>query len=131
MHHPSISVLELPALFVHLLLPFPDKLFASDFVRCANRAQNDFERASVDTFFLEAPDLGQLVAVEIGHDDRGMGSGWHLNKVVVVNEHTGASECFAAGRDGAPGGRWFASDEDDKATWRVLPALQSSEVVYT
>ena len=38
---------------------------------------------------------------------------------------------FPAGRDGAPGGRWFDQSEDDKATWRVLPASSSKEVVYT
>jgi hypothetical protein len=36
---------------------------------------------AIDEFFIEAPDLGQLLAIDIGHDNRGVGAGWHLNKV--------------------------------------------------
>jgi len=47
-------------------------------------SKNDFERGAIDEFFVEAPDLGALLAVDIGHDNRGGGAGWHLNKVCVL-----------------------------------------------
>ena len=35
----------------------------------------------MDTFRLEAIDLGELVKLRIGHDNRGVGPGWFLDKV--------------------------------------------------
>ena len=35
----------------------------------------------MDTFRLEAIDLGELVKLRIGHDNRGVGPGWFLEKV--------------------------------------------------
>ena len=32
-------------------------------------------------FQIEAPDVGQLQKVRIGHDGAGMFSGWHMEKV--------------------------------------------------
>jgi hypothetical protein len=35
----------------------------------------------MDTFRLEGIDLGELVKLRIGHDNRGVGPGWFLDKV--------------------------------------------------
>ena len=37
----------------------------------------------VDEFELEAVDLGDLTSLRIGHDGRGVGAGWYLNKIIV------------------------------------------------
>ena len=37
----------------------------------------------MDTFRLEAINLGELVKLRIGHDNRGVGPGWFLEKVTV------------------------------------------------
>lgn len=43
----------------------------------------------MDTFFLEAPDVGRFNSLRIGHDNFGFGSAWHLLKVEVANTSTG------------------------------------------
>jgi hypothetical protein len=44
---------------------------------------NKFERKQLDTFVLDAVDLGELQSLTIGHDGSGPGAGWHLDKVAV------------------------------------------------
>lgn len=55
----------------------------------------------MDTFRLEAVDLGELTKIRIGHDNRGVGPGWFLDKVSVrlpriigVNLHHIGHICF-------------------------------------
>lgn len=38
----------------------------------------------VDHFTIEAVDLSRLTKVKVGHDGEGPGSGWFLDKVVVM-----------------------------------------------
>ncbi|XP_064626993.1 lipoxygenase homology domain-containing protein 1-like isoform X2 [Lineus longissimus] len=45
-----------------------------------------FESGAVDTFKLEAVDMADLTKVLLGHDGKGIGSGWHVDKVVVREE---------------------------------------------
>jgi hypothetical protein len=41
-----------------------------------------FEQKSIDTFTIDAPDdLSPLTALDIGHDNSGIGPGWFLDKV--------------------------------------------------
>jgi len=51
--------------------------------------------------------------------------------VVVENVTTGSTAVFPAGKDGAPGGRWFADNDDDRKCRRLLTARSTSEFVYT
>jgi hypothetical protein len=51
--------------------------------------------------------------------------------VVVENVSSGTTAVFPAGKGGAPGGRWFASDDDDNKCRRLLTARTTSEFVYT
>jgi hypothetical protein len=53
------------------------------------RSANDFERGKSDTFFFEAPDLGRLTSLRIGHDNSGFGPAWRLARVEAVNTNTG------------------------------------------
>ena len=79
-------------------------------------SKNNFERGAEDIFFLEFPELGDVVAVEIGHDNSGAAPGWHLEQVVVYDETAGQRFAF-------PCDRWLAKDEDDGLIRRRLSAL--------
>lgn len=43
--------------------------------------KKNFEKAAEDNFTLDAPDLGQLMKITIGHNNKGPSPGWFLNKV--------------------------------------------------
>ena len=42
-----------------------------------------FSLSRMDTFRLEGIDLGELIKLRIGHDNRGVGPGWFLDKVSI------------------------------------------------
>ncbi|XP_066274370.1 lipoxygenase homology domain-containing protein 1-like isoform X2 [Branchiostoma lanceolatum] len=79
------------------------------------RSQNNdmkFEQGQTDLFEVEAVSLGELQKVVIGHDGHGLGSGWHLDNV-VVKESPDTEYTF-------PCNRWLDENEDDKLTEREL-----------
>lgn len=43
--------------------------------------KDNFERGSEDKFTIEAPNLGRLRKITIGHNNRGSSAGWFLDKV--------------------------------------------------
>ena len=47
-----------------------------------------------DTFFFEAPDVGELQSLRIGHNGAGPGSAWHLASVTVTNLGSGQGAVF-------------------------------------
>lgn len=59
--------------------------------------------------------LVQLEKVRIGHDGRGLGTGWYLEEVVIIIH----DECWIF-----PCNRWLADYEDDGKTERDLYAGQ-------
>jgi len=85
--------------------------------------KDKFERGRVDEFELHCIDLGELTKVRIGHDGKGPGSGWHLDKVVVDAQLLGKTWTF-------PCGRWFSTSEDDRALERILLPDNQQEVSY-
>lgn len=42
--------------------------------------KDNFERGSEDKFTIEAPNLGRLKKITIGHNNRGSSAGWFLDK---------------------------------------------------
>lgn len=42
--------------------------------------KDNFERGSEDKFTVEAPNLGRLKKITIGHNNRGSSAGWFLDK---------------------------------------------------
>ena len=74
----------------------------------------------MDTFRLEAINLSELVKLRIGHDNRGVGPGWFLEKVTVEDESTGKVFEF-------PCHRWLAKDEDDRQITRELICVNGSQ----
>ncbi|KAM7319857.1 hypothetical protein ACRRTK_021540 [Alexandromys fortis] len=67
-----------------------------------------FLRGQIDTFFLEAVNLGNLCKIVIGHDGLGPGNGWFLEDVVVRDPTTNQEYAFFCHRwldEGADDGR--------------------------
>ena len=61
----------------------------------------------------------------IGHDEAGLGSGWHLDKVEIVDPYKEKAWAF-------PCGKWLARDEEDGEIERELypSGNDSVEVVH-
>ena len=43
--------------------------------------KDNFEKGAEDKFMLDAPDLGQLMRINVGHNNKGGSAGWFLSKV--------------------------------------------------
>ena len=54
---------------------------ASAQIHLSKENENSFEKGKVDKFDLNLPEIGKPTKVKIGHDNKGMFSGWHLEKV--------------------------------------------------
>jgi len=67
-------------------------------------SRNNFERGREDVFHLETVDLGRLLQIDIGHDNAGLGGGWHLAQVGVTNEKSGDYVSF-------PCDRWLTKED--------------------
>ncbi|XP_060469739.2 lipoxygenase homology domain-containing protein 1 [Panthera onca] len=68
--------------------------------------KDNFERGAEDKFILDAPDLGQLMKINIGHNNKGGSAGWFLSKIVIEDFGNKRKYDF-------PLNRWLALDEDD------------------
>ncbi|CAJ1070168.1 lipoxygenase homology domain-containing protein 1-like [Xyrichtys novacula] len=87
--------------------------------------KDNFERGSEDKFTIEAPNLGRLRKITIGHNNRGSSAGWFLDKVVI--DDMGNKEVYEF-----PVNRWFAMDEADGKIQRdvLVGSLQPMGIVY-
>nr|XP_057920226.1 lipoxygenase homology domain-containing protein 1 isoform X2 [Doryrhamphus excisus] len=87
--------------------------------------KDNFERGSEDKFTIEAPNLGRLRKITIGHNNRGSSAGWFLDKVTI--DDIGNKEVYEF-----PVNRWFAMDEDDGKIQRdvLVGSLQPMGIVY-
>lgn len=47
--------------------------------------EGNFDRGSVDSFKIGIDDVGLLKKIRVGHDNKGIGPGWHLDKVIAEN----------------------------------------------
>jgi len=73
-----------------------------------------FEGGQCDEFRLTThSDIRALKKIRIGHDNKGFGSGWHLNKVEIVDEDTKRTNLFKCNR-------WLDKSEDDGKIERIL-----------
>ena len=97
--------------------------------RRLENSRNNFERNTRDVFFIEMPDLGDLTAINIGHDNSSIGAAWHLDKVIISDEaKPGKAYVFPAGPKGQPGGRWL---EDGLCTVTLTPMDEAGGVLYS
>ncbi|KAJ8261234.1 hypothetical protein COCON_G00169570 [Conger conger] len=87
--------------------------------------KDNFERGTEDKFIMEAPNLGKLRKITIGHNNKGSSAGWCLDKVVV--DDMGNKEVYEF-----PVNRWFAMDEDDGKIQRdvLVGGTQPTGIVY-
>lgn len=49
--------------------------------KLASEGKDNFERANEDKFTIEAPNLGRLRKITIGHNNKGSSAGWACDKV--------------------------------------------------
>lgn len=66
-------------------LPLPPHLNVLASVHSGERRleneKDNFEKGAEDKFTLDAPDLGQLMKINVGHNNKGGSAGWFLSKV--------------------------------------------------
>ncbi|KAM8885089.1 lipoxygenase homology domain-containing protein 1, partial [Spinachia spinachia] len=91
-------------------------------VNCKNNI-NKFEKGNLDEFMVEAVAIGQIRRVRIGHDGRGGGSGWFLDKVIVKEEGQTDAKEF-------PCNRWLDRNEDDGQIVRELVPFSDGQRLY-
>ncbi|KAG7241182.1 hypothetical protein INR49_025925, partial [Caranx melampygus] len=84
--------------------------------------KDNFERGSEDKFTIEAPNLGRLRKITIGHNNR-----VHPVSPQVVIDDMGNKEVYEF-----PVNRWFAMDEDDGKIQRdvLVGSVQPMGIVY-
>ncbi|KAM3939741.1 lipoxygenase homology domain-containing protein 1 [Leptodactylus fuscus] len=90
-------------------------------IDCKNN-MNKFEKGNADEFIIEAVTLKQVRRVRIGHDGKGGGCGWYMDKVVVKEEGKPETEAIEF-----PCNRWFDRNEDDGHIIRELVPLGDSQ----
>uniref|UniRef100_A0A8C6YX29 Lipoxygenase homology PLAT domains 1 n=1 Tax=Nothoprocta perdicaria TaxID=30464 RepID=A0A8C6YX29_NOTPE len=92
-------------------------------VRKLDNDKDNFEKGAEDKFTLDAPNLGRLRKINIGHNNKGGSAGWFL----VIIEDIG-NKCEYQ----FPVGRWFALDEDDGKIQRdiLVGGTEATGIVY-
>ncbi len=72
-------------------------------------ARNAFGAGITDYLKISSKDLGEIEKIKIWHDEKWIGDGWFLNKIVVVNESTKTKSEF-------PFYSWLDEDEYPQST---------------
>ena len=67
----------------------------------------------MDVFEFDNNNVGQIQKLRVGHDNAGLGPGWHLARIMVENLNTGECVTFECNR-------WFDRKEDDGQIEREL-----------
>lgn len=68
-------------MFIDVYCRGKDKKETQDHIDMTNTTSTSFERAQVDRFQIEVTDGGEPYKVRVGHDGKGIGAGWCLDKV--------------------------------------------------
>jgi len=68
-------------------------------------------------------DLGDIKQINIGHDGKGLGAAWFLDKVFVINEVTNQRWIF-------PCMKWLDPNQGDKKTERTLTPGSTGTTTY-
>ncbi|XP_030048769.1 lipoxygenase homology domain-containing protein 1 [Microcaecilia unicolor] len=87
--------------------------------------KNNFERGAEDKFTIDAPNMGKIRKITIGHNNKGSSAGWFLEKVII--EDIGNKTIYEF-----PVSRWFAMDEDDGKIQRdiLVGGSEATGIVY-
>lgn len=86
--------------------------------------KNKFERGNTDVFEIKSSDVGLIRKIKIGHDGKGIGSGWHLKEVIIDAPKLGKKLRF-------PCNRWLDVNEADGKIECDLTPLEMSTEDYT
>ncbi|KAM9810394.1 lipoxygenase homology domain-containing protein 1-like [Neosynchiropus ocellatus] len=95
-----------------------------ELVICKNNV-NKFEKGNLDEFIIEAVTIGQVRRVRIGHDGKGGGNGWYLDKVIVREEGQAESQAVEFHCN-----RWLDRSEDDGQIVRELVPLTDGQRLF-
>ncbi|MCP4969839.1 MAG: hypothetical protein GY932_04465, partial [Arcobacter sp.] len=57
-------------------------------------ARNAFEAGKIDYLKIVEKDLGRIEKIKIWHDEKWLGDGWFLNKIIVQNDSSGSEATF-------------------------------------
>ncbi|XP_078530890.1 lipoxygenase homology domain-containing protein 1 isoform X2 [Lissotriton helveticus] len=87
--------------------------------------KDNFEKGAEDKFTIDAPNLGKIRKITIGHNNKGSSAGWFLEKVILEDIGNKAVYEF-------PVSRWFAIDEDDGKIQRdiLVGGSEATGIVY-
>ncbi|XP_027253747.1 lipoxygenase homology domain-containing protein 1 isoform X4 [Cricetulus griseus] len=87
--------------------------------------KDNFEKGAEDKFMLDAPDLGQLMKINVGHNNKGGSAGWFLSKIIIEDIGNKRKYDF-------PLNRWLALDEDDGKIQRdiLVGGAEISAITY-
>ncbi|XP_063957148.1 lipoxygenase homology domain-containing protein 1-like [Lytechinus pictus] len=85
--------------------------------------KKSLEPSSIETFSLEAPDVGEVHKVEIGHDGVTPQEGWFLEQMEIDTPTLGKHYLL-------PCRRWLSRDKDDGQTSRMLIVEDGQKVEY-
>ncbi|CAM4967373.1 unnamed protein product [Rotaria socialis] len=75
--------------------------------------ENNFEAGKKDEFTIECQNIGELNQILIAHNNKGLSSGWFLDRILIEDTQDHRTYEF-------PCNRWLAKDEDDKQIARYL-----------
>ncbi|KAJ0019698.1 hypothetical protein NQD34_007267 [Periophthalmus magnuspinnatus] len=95
-----------------------------ELINCKNNV-NKFEKGNLDEFIIEAVSVGRVRRIRIGHNGKGRGCGWFLDKVIVREE--GEAEAHAVE---FPCNRWLDRNEDDGQIVRELVPFLDGQRLY-
>ncbi|XP_052011626.1 lipoxygenase homology domain-containing protein 1 isoform X2 [Apodemus sylvaticus] len=87
--------------------------------------KDNFEKGAEDKFTLDAPDLGQLMKINVGHNNKGGSAGWFLSKIIIEDLGNKRKYDF-------PLNRWLALDEDDGKIQRdiLVGGAETTAITY-
>ncbi|XP_005372932.1 PREDICTED: lipoxygenase homology domain-containing protein 1 isoform X2 [Chinchilla lanigera] len=87
--------------------------------------KDNFEKGAEDKFMVDAPDLGQLIKINVGHNNKGGSAGWFLSKIVIEDIGNKRKYDF-------PLNRWLALDEDDGKIQRdiLVGGAETTAITY-
>lgn len=79
--------------------------------------QEPFQRGATDVFTMTGPGVGEMVAVEVGHDNRGHGPSWKMMTMEITDETAGpgSTRYFHCNE-------WFDADVGDTLIRRTIPS---------
>ncbi|GFN87702.1 hypothetical protein PoB_001420800 [Plakobranchus ocellatus] len=93
------------------------------FLKSSMTNKNKFERNQMDEFLLELANIGELKKIKIGHDNKGGGGAWFLDKVVIDAPSLGRTWVF-------PCGHWLSDSDEDRQLERELFPQELATEVY-